>query len=100
MLFCSPWIESAAMPSIILQVSFVQIIETKFFPSVKCNIQILLLFLDSDSDVSDGSKVKMTMKDGAVVDKGSELGDVAHGLQRREHILFCSFGQSGNLLWT
>ena len=36
------------------------------------------VFLDSDSEGSDGSKVKMTMKEGAVVDKGSELGDVAH----------------------
>ena len=28
--------------------------------------------------MSNGSKAKLTMKDGAVVDKGSELGDVAH----------------------
>ena len=36
------------------------------------------MLLESDSDVTDGNKVKLTIKEGAVVDKGSELGDVAH----------------------
>ena len=41
----------------------------------------------------------MTMKEGAVVDKGSELGDVAHVYKEENTFYSGSFGQSGNLLW-